>query len=177
MLKSSLFLLALTVLLLPACGLVDDIIPDIEFSVDGGAINFTVPEGAAGTYELITADVPSDVAAELANENIDDERIKSVKLASALFKVAANAGIDISIIDNASVSVTAPGLPALTLASSDLSGISGNEVTLDIRDVDLVQYLLAESATYTLSVTINAEVPAPTMLSVTPSFDVVASPL
>ena len=73
--------------------------------------------------------------------------------------------------------MAAPGLPTLTLAESALSNVSGNQTSLDIRNADLLSYLLAPMAIYTLSLSITEAVSAPTQLSVTPSFEVVASPL
>ncbi|OAV45708.1 hypothetical protein [Lewinella sp. 4G2] len=171
--------LAVTALMASSCDLIEDAVPDIAFNVEGSEINFTLPaQDEAGTFSVVAADIPSDVKAELDAEDIDDERVKSIGLISIELLISdANAAVDFGVIDDVTATLSAPGFADLELA--DLTGerLSGDRVQLDVDQVDLTDRLLAESATYTVTITTNDSIPAPVELTARPTFAVVASPL
>ncbi|TXF89155.1 hypothetical protein FUA23_11635 [Neolewinella aurantiaca] len=177
--KSLPFFFALFTVGLSSCGLVDDVVPDITVDVDGSEIVFTLPEAdEAGTFVLPDQEIPSEVVAKLNDENISADRVKSVKLNSALFRVAtANAAIDFTAVDRVKLTITTPGLGTITLAENDFSDLSGGSVTLEVNDTELLDHLLSATSDFQLTITTNTPVPADTDLAVKPEFRLTASPL
>lgn len=172
-------LLALFLLAFPSCSLFEDALPDVTVNVDGSDINFTLPEAAqAGVFTLTNAGLPSDVAAKLADENIDESRAKSVKIASAFFRiVTVDAPVDFSVIDRVKLTISTPGLGSITLADDDFSNLVGSTVNLEVTEAELLDHLLAASADFELTVTTNGAIPAAIELGVRPEYELTASPL
>jgi hypothetical protein len=159
-------LMACFTLTIASCSLVEDALPDVTVNVNGSDISFALPQAdEAGTFTLLNAGLPSDVAEKLADENIDEDRVKSVTLTSANFRIATTgATVGFSAIDRVSLTVTAPGFGTLTLSETDFTSLSGNEVLLTIAaNTDLLDHLLAPTADY--------------QLVVRPEFAVTAKPL
>lgn len=177
--KSLSFFSVLFAISLSSCGLVDDVIPDIMVDVDGSEIVFTLPEAdEAGTFVLPNQEIPSEVVSKLNDENIGTDRVKSVKLNTAVFRIAtANASIDFDAVDRVKLTITTPGLGTITLAENDFSDLTGGFVTLQVNDAELLEHLLSASSDFQLTVTTSAPVPADTDLAVKPEFRLTASPL
>lgn len=177
--KSLPFFIALFAISLTSCGLVEDAIPDITVDVDGSEIVFTLPEAdEAGTFVLPNQEIPSEVVSRLNDENIDEDRVKSVKLNAALFRIAtANSSVDFDAVDRVKLTITTPGLGTITLAENDFSDLSGGSVTLEVNDTELLDHLLSASSDFQLTVTTNAPVPTDTDLAVKPEFRLTAQPL
>ncbi len=176
---SLLLLLSFTLFLTPSCGLFDDVVPDIVVKIDGSEIIFNLPEASTeGVFTLTNTGLPSDVAAKLADENVDQARAKSAKLTTAVFRIVTeNAPIDFSVIDRVKLTITSPGLATITLADDDFSDLVGGIVNLEVTDAELLDHLLTATADFELTVTTNTAVPAAIELGVRPEFEVAASPL
>jgi len=176
---SLLLLLFSTLFLAPSCGLLDDAVPDIVVKVDGSEIIFNLPEAnAAGVFTLTNVGLPSDVAAKLADENVDQSRAKSAKLSAAVFRIATeDAPVDFSVIDRVKLTITSPGFGSVTLADDDFSDLVGRTVNLEVADAELLDHLLTATADFELTVTTNAAIPEVIDLAVRPEFEVTASPL
>ena len=172
-------LLLLSFLFLSHCGLVEDALPDVTFNVTADQLRFELPATAEpANIESTLDDVPSEIIAELNREDIDTDRIKSVKIEALELELLSVAEeFSFTDLNDLTVTVVAPGLRPTTLAAGALRDVNGNLATLDVADTDLAEQLLAERASYTVSLRTSRAVPEGVVLGVTPVFAVVARPL
>lgn len=174
------FLLLLTLFSLSSCELLKDAAPDITLNVDGSVIIFSLPETEeARTFTFTRTGVPSDVAETLDDENINQDRVESVKLERAEFRIAtSDNSVDFTDVDRVTLTVSAPGLGTITLSEMDFTPINSDQVSLIVDpDAELLDYLLAPQADYTLTVITNGPVVEESRLRVTPRFRVTAKPI
>ena len=166
---TKLSLLFLTLLLTTAsCGLLDNIIDPIEFTLTTPEVNFLLDEQeAAGTTTLVVRDLSLGIPQELDDEDVSTSRLTSLRPESITLRLVELGDVDLSVIEDASVRIEAAGLAPITFASGDLALNAANtEATLDVRDVDIADALLAPSADYFMTVTTNAPVPEATEIAV-----------
>ena len=173
------FLLTLAFTTLSHCGLVEDALPDIDFKVTADQLRFAVPStDGPTTIEITQENVASEIVAELDREDIDADRIKSLKVdALELELMGDTSEFGFADLESATVTVSAPGRPAVTLGEGALRDVNGALATLNLGDTDLKDQLLADQATYTVSLRTSSAVPEGVVLGVTPRFAVVARPL
>jgi hypothetical protein len=133
-------------LALAACGSVDqvDVTRSATVSVPGG------PGGTALAVDAIAVDLQIDRRA-LDQEGIDGNDIDSARLRSVRVEVQVGTSLE-KWLDSLELHIEAPGLPRTLLARKDgirvlPAGTPG--VDLDVPDVDLKPYLLAERSTIT----------------------------
>ena len=161
-------LLALFLLTLASCDLVDDLIDPIEFTITTPEVNFLLDEQeAAGTTALEVRDLSLGIPQELADENVSTDRLTSLRPESITLRIVDPGTVDLSVIQNANIRIEAPGIAPVTFASGDLTLNAANtEATLDVRDVDVADALLAPFADYFMTVTTNGPVPEATEIAV-----------
>lgn len=172
------FLLACAVFF-GSCEIVEDALPDITFDVNGSELEFTLPRAdEAGTYTSVFETTASDIQQSLDDENVSDDRVESVNIKEADFRIiTANPTVDLSAIDRITLTVSSPGLGTLTLADSDLSNVNGTETTLTVAESDVKEQLLASMATYTLTVELSSPAEQELDVIIAPMYSVAARPL
>lgn len=90
--------------------------------------------------------------ARLENQGIEPGDISDAYLTSFRLTAAAPAGADLSFIDTLAFYVEAPGLPRALVASQDAFPAGQSAVDLVLADLDLTDYLVAPSLSFTTEV-------------------------
>lgn len=115
----------------------------------------------AGTvFEALLSDfgfgdwVSMDITAaqELKNQGVAPGDIDGVTLTSFVIDATAPAGADLSFLDSMQVSVEAPDLPKVLIASGDNFAAGDPSVALAIEPVDLTDYVVSQALTITTDV-------------------------
>ena len=139
---------------LPACA--DTVLTRID--VEGQAQ--TTVEGAGLLGELL-GDIGFDgftsmditASEELQNQGVEPGDIKDARLVSFELEALDPRGGDLSFLRQLSVSVSAPGLPQVLLASQVSFPEGTALVPFDVEDVDLTDYVTSASLTLTTEAT------------------------
>lgn len=156
-----------------------DELTEFTFDLRGPQVVFDVEEQDQAT--LIVEEqlnVATEVADALADNDVDSDRLRSIKATTARFELlTTNAGIDLGLIDEVRLRLSAPGLAPVTITDRDLRSVSGFETTLDVEDIELLELLREETVNYTLEMETNGPVPEPIQVGVRLEFAVVAQAL
>ena len=118
----------------------------------------TVPKGTIvetlisdfGFGEFVSMDLTE--AQELKNQGVADGDIKDVRLVIFELEVASPANGDLSFLNSLELWVESPGLPAALVASQTDFPVGQGLVEFDIEDVDLTEYVISESMTFSTEV-------------------------
>lgn len=137
--------LAPALLLLAACGDLDE----VDVTRSGSA---TIPGGSAALPEGALATFPLSIGRDaLADEGVDPDDVDSARLVGLRVEVTAGTSLE-RWLDSVAFWVEAPGLPRVLVAQR--SGIDAlpagtMSVDLDVPGVDLKPYVLAPTTTVT----------------------------
>lgn len=126
----------------------------IDESADVVVEGNSIIEQLAGDFgfgEFVSMDLTE--ADELANQGVEPGDIRSVRLTSFTMAAIDPAGADLAFLESMELLVSAPDLPEILVASlADFpEGVS--DVTFDLEDVDLTEYVVSESMTIGTAVT------------------------
>lgn len=104
-----------------------------------------------GFGELVTMDLTE--SQELENQGVAPGDIRDAELVDFVLTATAPTGADLSFLDRMEVWVEAPGLPRVRVAVQDDFPPGVAEVTFDLEDVDLTDYVVSQSMTFGTDVT------------------------
>lgn len=172
------FFLALFAISWTSCSLVKETPADITVDVDGSEIVFTLPESAnGGVFVLPNQEIPSEVIAKLNDENINEERVKSIKLNDGSIDITtADSPFDFDNVQHVELTITTPGLRTVTLVDNYVPEREGYVLPLEVNDTELLDHLLSASSEFQLTV-VCAPVPEDIDLVVRLEFQLTATPL
>lgn len=109
--------------------------------------------GNMGFSDFIQMDLTD--AAELQNQGVEPGDISEVELEMFELEAVAPEGADLAFLSAITLSVEAPDLPDVVVASADDFPEGQALVPLTLEDVDLTEYVVSESMTFTTDVSGN----------------------
>ncbi|MFN7145427.1 MAG: hypothetical protein ACK4YP_16760 [Myxococcota bacterium] len=111
-----------------------------------------VVEGASVLGELLTAltiggfdDLSVNIEQELANQGVDPGDISAVHVTELVLSTPD--GEDLSFLDTIAITIVSPGLEEVRIAHAESFPEGVTSVALTLDDVDLTEYVVAESLT------------------------------
>ncbi len=136
-----------------ACG--DGSLLHIEIE---GADKVTVPAGTPleallgdiGFGQFVQMDITDNQ--KLKNQGVEDGDISTAMLVAFELEVVEPEDGDLSFIDSMEIWVSAPGLEPRLIASADAFDAGEPVVSFDVEDVNLVDYVISESMTFTTEI-------------------------
>lgn len=106
--------------------------------------------GGLGFGDFIAMDLTE--SSELQNQGVDPGDIRDVRLEVFELEATAPEGADLSFLQSMTVSVEAPDLPAVVIAEQDAFAEGEAVVVFDRPEVDLTDYVVSQSMTFTTDV-------------------------
>jgi len=107
--------------------------------------------GDLGFGDLLDVDIAQ--SEELANQGVEPGDIREVYLTDFVLAATDPEGADLSFLDRVDIVVSAPGLPEQVIATADAFPEGLAQVDFELEDVDLTEYVVAESMTLTTDAT------------------------
>jgi len=138
-------LLLLATTALPACGLVNIRVSDeVETTVERGTIVEELT-GSMGFGELTAMDLFD--SQELQNQGVEPGDVRDVQLVEFDLEATAPQEADLSFLQSLELYVEAPDLPRELVASQDDFPEGEPQVSLDLTELDLTEYVVSRSMT------------------------------
>lgn len=128
-----------------------------SFNIDGSTTT-EVPAGTllealvgdVGFSDLLNMDITENT--EMQNQGVGPEDIREVRLTSFRLVVVEPNGADLSFLQSMTLSVEAPDVAKVRVASADSFPEGVGTVDFDLDDVDLAPYAVSQSMTLTTDV-------------------------
>jgi hypothetical protein len=107
----------------------------------------TIPQSnlATGTNTVVTPDIPTNVSAQLKQNNTSPDLVQSVKLQTMTLTITAPPGQNFSFLQDIQVFILTDSLPAVEIASKHNIVSSSDTLNMDIDGSELKPYLLTNS--------------------------------
>ncbi len=140
---------AIGIALIAGCKLITITIDESATTSVPAATPLEVLLGDFGFGEFVSMDLTQ--ASELQNQNVAPGDIQDVRMESLSLE-ATSGSPDLSFLNSMDVYVEAPGLPTELLASASSFPEGQALVEFDIEDLDLTDYVVSTSMTFTTEV-------------------------
>jgi len=130
---------------------------DVNFDMDGGDITFVVSKedvvNSNGQPVVVTTPRQSTSGEELGANKTSLDKLKSAKVKSCVVTITAPAGEDFSFVNEVKFSLSGQGIPMTLVASKSDIDATATSVTLDVEDVELVEFLQSGEVSSEISFT------------------------
>lgn len=144
----------LVLLSLPGCGLIGPIEVELPATAVIQGISSHIPGAVGGDNGW--ANVSGTISRTIANQGVKREHLRSASLKEARISVTLPEDGHLGYIESFAVYIEAPGLERRRLAhASEAFASRPNRVEMDIEDVDLLDYVVAEQLSLIPEVVIN----------------------
>jgi len=107
--------------------------------------------GDLGFSDFLDMDLTA--ASELQNQGVEPGDIQEVYLTSFQLEAVDPQDADLSFLSDMTISVEAPDLPSVVIAEAHDFPVGEPLVDFDLKDVDLTDYVVSQSMTFTTDVT------------------------
>ncbi len=149
------FILGTTLLLFGFCKKTKDQVNEAtEFSIDYST-TLPVPSSSISAnvpVEFTTPDIPTTSSTRFASEKTTKELIDEIKLTK--FNISTNTG-NLDFLKSISISIQASGLQGMAVASKTLIPTGQTNISADLSDVNIKDYIFKDNIRFKVSVTIN----------------------
>lgn len=165
--------LLLSLFVFSAC----EVLEDHAFTVTGSEVGFTFPEQHESNSYHLTKEVDNpDIEGRLKDRGLPVNMLSSVKLASlTLFLDSDDPNFDVSSITNVKVNASLAGRSSIAIATGDFTGWQGDDALLTVADVELLEYVTAETMEFTIRFEVTEQPAAPIDVRLEPEFTAVTS--
>jgi hypothetical protein len=148
-------LLASVVLLFGFCQKTKDQVNEAtEFSIDYST-TLPVPSSSISAnvpVEFTTPNIPTTSSTRFASEKTTKELIDEIKLTK--FNISTSTG-NLDFLKSISISIQASGLPGMAVASKTLIPTGQTNISADLSEVNIKEYIFKDNIQFKVSVTIN----------------------